>query len=480
MTDKTSTGGLWGGRFHRPIDEQLRQLNDSFSFDQRLAAVDLRGSIAYADALHGAGLIDPGERAAIVEGLGVIAEEFTDGAFVSQEGDEDIHTAVERRLHELIGDVAGKLHTGRSRNDQVATDLRLYLLEAIDNILDRIRFVQREIVAKAEGNLSVVMPGYTHLQPAQPILFSHWLMSFFWKLERDAKRLADARSRTSVCPLGSGALAGNPFDVDRELLATSLGFAKPSENSLDAVEDRDFVAEFLFAAALLQVHLSSLAETLILWSTDAFSFVQLHEGHCTGSSLMPQKRNPDALELIRGKSGRVFGHLSGLMLMLKGLPSGYNKDLQEDKEGVFDVIDTLTVELPIVGSLICRMKVNAAHMASARDCGLLATEVADYLVRKGIPFREAHRVVGEVVREAEAAGLPIDALPLDAYRRIHPAFAADVREVFDVHRAVSRRVSRGGTAPEAVKGQLARARELLASKAPADRATRSSGYGAAH
>jgi len=466
MTDKTSTAGLWGGRFCHPIDEQVRELNNSFSFDQRLAAVDVRGSIAYAGALHGVGLIDTGERAAIVEGLGVIAEEFAAGAFVSQEGDEDIHTAVERRLYELIGDVAGKLHTGRSRNDQVATDLRLYLLEAIDNILDRIRAVQREIVAKAKGNLNVVMPGYTHLQPAQPILFSHWLMSFFWKLERDAERLADARSRTNVCPLGSGALAGNPFDVDRELLATSLGFEKPSENSLDAVEDRDFVAEFLFVAALLQVHLSSLSETLILWSTNAFSFVQLHEGHCTGSSLMPQKRNPDTLELIRGKTGRVFGHLSGLMIMLKGLPSGYNKDLQEDKEGVFDVIDTLTVELPIVGSLICRMKVNAAQMASARDCGLLATDLADYLVRKGIPFREAHRVVGEVVREAETAALPIDAVPLDAYQRIHPAFAADVREVFDVHKAVARRVSRGGTAPEAVKKQLARAHELLASKAP--------------
>ena len=309
--------------------------------------------------------------------------------------------------------------------------------------------------------MSVIMPGYTHLQPAQPILFSHWLMSFFWKLERDLERWISTRARTNVCPLGSGALAGNPLGVDRDTLAASLGFNAPSENSLDAIEDRDFVCEFLFAASLLQTHLSSLAETLILWSSELYGFVTLHESHCTGSSLMPQKRNPDALELIRGKTGRVVGHLTALLVTLKGLPSGYNKDLQEDKEGLFDVIDTLTLELPIVADVIRRMKVNAASMAGARSPGLLATDLADDLVRKGVPFRDAHHAVGQVVLDAEKLGTSIDRLPLSSYRTAHPKFDQNVYEVFNVHLSVSQRTSKGGTAPDAVAAQSAHARAIL-------------------
>jgi argininosuccinate lyase len=461
VTDQFNSPGLWGGRFSEPLAQHVRALNASFSFDRRLAAVDIEGSIAYARALRDAGWLEPEQQDAIVSGLQAIAGEFAEGTFDLHPDDEDIHTAVERRLRELIGSAAGRLHAGRSRNDQVATDLRLYLVRTIDALCEHMRRIQQEIVTKAQGHLGVIMPGYTHLQPAQPILFSHWLMSFFWKLERDRERLRAARQKTNVCPLGSGALAGNPLDLDRDELADSLGFDSASENSLDAVEDRDFVCEFLFAATLLQTHLSSLAETLILWSSEAFGFVALHESHCTGSSLMPQKRNPDALELIRGKAGRVMGHLSALLVTLKGLPSGYNKDLQEDKEGLFDVIDTLSLELPIVADVIRRMKVKAASMAGALGPGLLATDVADYLVRKGVPFREAHYAVGQVILSAEKLGTSIDRLPLSAYQSAHPKFDDDVFEVFDIQRSLARRSSKGGTAPQAVEAQLARARAIL-------------------
>ena len=452
---------LWGGRFATAIDSRMRVLNDSFPYDRRLALVDVRGSIAYAGTLFGVGLLTSSEHAEIVAGLEKVAEEFTSATFEPALDDEDIHTAVERRLTELIGAPAGKLHTGRSRNDQVATDLRLYVLEAIDALSDRLRGLQSAVVTKAEGHPNVVMPGYTHTQQAQPILFSHWLMSFFWKFERDRDRLQDARKRTAISPLGSGALSGTPFPIDREALAKALEFETASENSLDAVEDRDFVVEFLAAASLLQVHLSVLAETLILWASAAYSFIRLDEAHCTGSSLMPQKRNPDALELVRGKTGRVLGHLTGILTTLKGLPSGYNKDLQEDKEGLFDVIDTLSIELPIVADLVCKLEVNAAHMAAARDSAMLATDLADYLVKKGIPFREAHHLVGSIVRAAETAGCPIDVLPIETYQRIHSAFDADVYSVFDPHQAVGRRTTKGGTAPEAVDRQIQNAKSLL-------------------
>lgn len=455
---------LWGGRFAQDADELIRRLGDSIAFDRRLYAVDIQGSIAYAGALLRAGVIDADEYARLVEGLERVLGEFERGEFQIVPSDEDIHTAVERRLGELVGSVAGKLHTGRSRNDQVCTDLRLYLAKELDVIDGFLAELQGVLVELAEAHLGVLMPGYTHLQPAQPILFSHWLMVFFWKFQRDRDRLVDVRRRTLVCPLGAGALAGNPFPIDREWLAAELGFESVSPNSIDAVEDRDFVAEALAWAALLQVHLSNLAETLILWSNPAFGFVTLADAYATGSSLMPQKKNPDPLELMRGKAGRLIGHLSGFLSVLKGLPTGYNKDLQEDKEPLFDALDTLRLELPIVAGLLRTMEVHPERMEAALDDAMLATDLADYLVRKGVPFRQSHHLVGQAVREAEKRGCALRDLPLEVYRAIHPAFGDDLFQVFDMRRSVEARQVEGGTATEAVSWQITRARELLAAR----------------
>jgi len=452
---------LWSGRFATETDEGMRRFNDSIGFDQRMYAADIRGSIAYAGALARAGLITAGERDQLVSGLEQVQAEFDAGTFQVQPGDEDIHTAVERRLGELVGPVAGKLHTGRSRNDQVTTDLRLYLLDEMASLREALVALQAAIVEKAEAHTDVIMPGYTHLQQAQPVLFSHWLMSFFWKFQRDRERLADVARHTSVLPLGSGALAGHPLGIDRQALAAELGFAAVSENSVDAVSDRDYVVEFLAWAALVQVHLSCLAEDLIVWASREFGFVEIAEAYSTGSSLMPQKKNPDSLELMRGKSGRVVGHLMGLLMTLKGLPSAYNKDLQEDKEALFDVIDTLKMELPIAAGVVRTLKVNAARMAAALDEALLATDLADYLVHKGIPFRESHHLVGRVVRRAEELRVPLKELALAEYQAIHPAFAGDLYAVFDFRRSVEARDTEGGTAPVAVRTQIERARELL-------------------
>ena len=452
---------LWGGRFEDTTDGLMRRFGDSIGFDRRMYGADVRGSMAYAGALARAGLITTGEHDQLVAGLEQVRAEFDAGDFQIEPGDEDIHTAVERRLTELVGPVAGKLHTGRSRNDQVTTDLRLYLLDEMASLRETLVGLQGAIVEKAEAHLDVIMPGYTHLQPAQPLLFSHWLLSFFWKFQRDRERLADAARRTSVLPLGSGALAGNPFNIDRRALAAELGFVGVSENSIDAVEDRDYVVELLAWAALVQVHLSCLAEDLILWASREFGFVEVDDAYSTGSSLMPQKRNPDALELMRGKSGRIVGHLVGLLTMLKGLPSAYDKDLQEDKEAIFDAIDTLKIELPIAAGVIRTLKVNGARMAAALDDGMLATDLADYLVRKGVPFRESHHLVGQAVRRAEELGVPLKALELAEYQAIHPAFAEDVYEVFDFWRSVEARETEGGTAPVAVHAQIERAKKAM-------------------
>jgi len=445
---------LWGGRFAGGPSELLRQLGDSLPFDVRLASADVRGSIAYAGALEQAGVLERAECERLVAGLEEVGAELAAGEVVPEPGDEDIHTLVERLLAERVGSVAGKLHTGRSRNDQVATDLRLFLLEEIGTLGPALCSAQHAMIGKAESHLSVVMPGYTHLRSAQPVLFSHWMLSQAWKLQRDGDRLAELMRRVAVCPLGCGALAGTPYPIDRDALAVSLGFSAAAENSLDAVEDRDFVVEFLNWAALVQTHLSSLAETLILWSSEAYGFVDLAEAYATGSSLMPQKRNPDALELIRGKTGRLIGHATALLCTMKGLPSGYNKDLQEDKEPLFDAIDTLRLELPLIEGLIRSMRIKAAHMAAARNGAMLATDLADYLVHKGVPFREAHRSVGAAVQRAEANGVSLTELPLEEYRRVHPSFGADLYEVFDAHRAVAARRAKGGTAREAVQEQI--------------------------
>jgi argininosuccinate lyase len=452
---------LWGGRFQEAPDGVMRQFGDSIGFDQRLAAADIQGSIVYANALEKVGLLDPVECSQLIAGLEQVRTEFDKGTFQIHPSDEDIHTAIERRLEEAAGPVAGKLYTGRSRNDQVTTDLRLYMLEEITGLRLAIIALQETIVEKAEGHLGIIMPGYTHLQPAQPLLFSHWLMAFFWKFQRDRERLDELAQRTRVCPLGAGALAGNPFGIDRQALAANLGLDAISQNSLDAVEDRDYVAEFLSWAALVQVHLSSLAETLIIWASHEFGFVELSEAYSTGSSIMPQKKNPDSLELIRGKSGRILGHLVGFLGTLKGLPSGYNKDLQEDKEALFDVIDTLKLEVPIAAGVIRTLKVNAALMATARDDMLLATDLADYLVKKGVSFRESHRLVGQAVKRAEKLGVPLRDLCLTDYQAIHPAFAEDVYAVFDFQRSVQARNVEGSTAPDAVRAQIEKAKELL-------------------
>jgi argininosuccinate lyase len=452
---------LWGGRFEGKTDELMRRFNDSIGFDRRLYAADVQGSVAYARALARAGLLDGTEAERLVEGLEQVRAEFEAGAFELAPGDEDIHTAVERRLGELLGPLAGKLHTGRSRNDQVATDLRLYLLAEMEGLGQALGQVQAALVDKAEAHLEALMPGYTHLQPAQPILFGHWLLSFFWKLQRDRERLAGVVRRTSVLPLGAGALAGNAFPIDRRALAADLGFEAVSENSLDAVADRDFCVEFLAWAALVQVHLSGLAEDLILWSSREFGFLRVADAYATGSSLMPQKRNPDALELLRGKSGRLIGHLAGLLATLKGLPSTYDKDLQEDKEPVFDAVDTLALELPLVAGLIRSLEVDEARMAAALDEAMLATDLADYLVRRGVPFRQSHHLVGRAVRRSEELGTTLKGLALEDYQAIHSAFGPDLYGALDFQRSVAARNVEGGTAPDAVRAQLAQAKEAL-------------------
>jgi argininosuccinate lyase len=453
--------GLWGGRFSEQADQALRNLNDSIAFDRRMYAEDIAGSIAYAGALAAAGVITEAEAEAIIKGLNQVRAEFDAGIFLLAPGDEDIHTAVERRLVELVGDVGGKLHTGRSRNDQVATDFRLWVMSANNRIDGLLLGVQNALIRQAEQNIETLMPGYTHLQPAQPITAAHWLMSFFWMLARDRERLVDAVRRTAVMSLGSGALAGTPFPIDRVKLAEELGFNSHSQNSLDAVSDRDFVIETLFVLALTGAHLSRLAEDLIIYSNPAFGFIVLDDRYSTGSSLMPQKRNADPMELTRGKAGRLIGHLVGLLTTLKGLPSGYNKDLQEDKEALFDAVDTLSNLLPVITAVVATLRVDREKMEAALDDELLATDLADYLVHRGMPFRQAHHVVGQVVRVAVERGVSLNHLPLTRLQEISTLFDADVADVFDFAESVRRRRAPGGTAPEAVREQIEQAKAIL-------------------
>ena len=396
---------LWGGRFSGKLNKAcLRLLNTSLPFDQRMAIQDVKGSVAWAAALSQAGVLTEDESSRIISGLEAVEAEFESGSFAFADSDEDIHTAVERRLGELIGPLAGKLHTGRSRNDQVATDFRLWMLDALPELDAAIAGLQSTLVTLAEKHLSTLMPGYTHLQRAQPITLAHWLLSHFWALQRDRERLSDLRDRVAVLPLGCAALAGTAFPVDREALAESLGFDAPAPNSLDAVSDRDFAAEYLFCTAMVGVHLSKLSENVILFSTAEFGFFELSDAFSTGSSLMPQKKNPDMFELTRGKAGTLIGLLTGLLSTLKGLPSTYDKDLQEDKVPVFQATDTLLAILPVLAGALETMTVNEKRMLAAIDASMLATDLADYLVRKGVPFREAHGMAGKVVRVAAEKG----------------------------------------------------------------------------
>ena len=453
---------LWGGRFSEPTDDDLRALNDSIGFDQRMYKEDIQGSIAWATALGQAGVISGDDVEHIVDGLEKVRAEFDTGTFEFKAGDEDIHTAVERRLTELIGVVGGRLHTGRSRNDQVATDLRLWTHAALLAAQAAVGQLQAALVEQAENHVETLMPGYTHVQTAQPVTAGHWLMSYFWMFQRDRGRLSHAADASlEWLPLGAGALAGTAFPIERNDLVSQLGFDAASPNSLDAVSDRDYVADSLYALSMLTIHLSRLSEDLIWFSNPAFGYVALNDRYSTGSSLMPQKRNPDPMELARGKAGRLIGNLTGFLTTLKGLPTGYNKDLQEDKEPLFDSFDTLMRILPVVTAVIKTLKLNPDKMRAALDPDMLATDLADYLVLKGMPFREAHHVSGRAVRLAAEQGIKLHELTVESLRGLSALFTDDVKEVFNFAASVARRSVIGGTAPASVRQQIAHAKRLL-------------------
>lgn len=451
---------LWGSRFSGKLDPDAWALNASLAFDRRLAQADVAGSIAWAAALAQAGVLTGEEAESIISALQAIAAEFAAGHFTFIDSDEDIHTAVERLLAERVGPLAGKLHTGRSRNDQVATDFRLWLLEALPALDAALSRLQAVLVARAEGDLDAIMPGYTHLQRAQPILLAHWWLAHFWPLQRDRQRLADMKKRLAILPLGSGALAGTAFPIDRMALAASLGFDAPAENSIDAVSDRDFAAEYLFVCTLTGVHLSRLAEAVVLFTSAEFGFFELSDSFATGSSLMPQKKNPDVFELARGKAGMLLGLLTGLLATLKGLPSAYDKDLQEDKPPVFAATDTLLQVLPVLAGALETVAIKRERMRSAIDASMLATDLADHLVERGVPFRQAHAAAGSAVRLAAEKGLSLDQLTDEDWHSLGN-FGADVHLVFDAEKSISKRSATGGTAPVAVIAQIDKAKELV-------------------
>jgi argininosuccinate lyase len=452
---------LWGGRFSQKLNDLAWMLNTSLPVDQHMALQDVDGSLAWADAIHKAGILSNEEHEQITRGLVTVRGEFSSGQFSFVPSDEDIHTAVERRLGELIGTPAGQLHTGRSRNDQVATDFRLWMLGAIPELDAALKDLQSALVEQAELAGETLMPGYTHLQRAQPILLAHWWLSHFHPLGRDRERLTDLTKRVSILPLGCGALAGTPLPVNRAALAESLGFALPAPNSLDAVSDRDFAAEFLFCATLTGVHLSKLAEQIVLYTSAEFGFFELSDAYSTGSSLMPQKKNPDVFELTRGKAGTLIGMLTGLLATLKGLPSTYDKDLQEDKAPVFAATDTLLAILPVMAGALRTITAKPERMRNAIDSFMMATDLADYLVNKGIPFRETHSIAGKAVRLAGEKRLGLEEISLEAYQALCPAFEADVYQVFDPLESVKRRNAIGGTSPESVKNQIDGVKRLL-------------------
>ena len=450
---------LWGGRFAQKLDQLAWDLNTSLPVDKRLALQDVEGSRVWADAIHCAGILTEKEHSSISLGLAAIKEELSSGRFSYAASDEDIHTAIERRLTELIGEAAGKLHTGRSRNDQVATDLRLWMLGAIPALDAALQDLQLALVEQAEKAGETVMPGYTHLQRAQPILLAHWWLSHYWSLQRDFERLQDLTKRVSVLPLGSGALAGVPFDIDRVALAKTLGFVDISQNSIDAVSDRDFAAEYLFCGTMIGIHLSKLAEQIVLYTSAEFGFFELADAFSTGSSLMPQKKNPDVFELTRGKAGTLIGLFTGLLSTLKGLPSTYDKDLQEDKAPVFQTTDTLLAILPVIAGALRTMTVKRERLRPAIDGSMMTTDLADYLVEKGIPFREAHAMAGKVVRAAGEKQVRLEDLPFKDYQAIGP-FEPDVYQVFDPMKSIQKRNAIGGTSLQSVKHQLAEIRRL--------------------
>lgn len=452
---------LWGGRFQKETDQRVRDFQDSLSFDSRLWPYDIQASMAHARMLVRTGVLSSAEGDMILKGLEKIYEEFLAGK-VTLTGEEDIHSLIEALLVKWVGDAGKKLHTGRSRNDQVATDLRLYLRDEIRTIRELLSGIRRALVELAEDHCETLMPGFTHLQPAQPVTFAHHLLAYYEMFSRDKARFEDCYYRTNVLPLGAGALAGTTFPLDREFVAEELGFDALTENSMDAVSDRDFVVEFCSAAALTMVHLSRLCEEIILWSTPAVGFIELDDAFTTGSSMMPQKKNPDVAELCRGKTGRVIGNLTGMLVLLKGQPLTYNKDMQEDKPLLFDTVETLKGSLEVFIPMLETVRVNRGRMAAAASFGFLcATDLAEYLVRKGLAFREAHEVVGRVVLYCLDRGKQLEDLDLEEYQRFSPDIADDVFQTVKLEEAVRARRVLGGPAPDVVRERIEYLKEIL-------------------
>ncbi|MDX2480763.1 MAG: argininosuccinate lyase [Desulfuromusa sp.] len=448
---------LWGGRFTQPTDKFVEEFTASIGFEQRLGSYDIQGSKAHAEMLGRQGIIAVAEAQQIISGLDEILNDIETGKMEFSVALEDIHMNVEARLIERIGAVGGKLHTGRSRNDQVAVDIRLYLRDEIDTILNYLKKLESSLIQQAEKNLDIIMPGYTHLQAAQPVLYSHHMLAYREMIARDCGRLSDLRVRLNLMPLGAGALAGTTFPIDREWVAEQLGFDGVTRNSLDSVSDRDFAIEFCSFASILMMHLSRLAEELVLWSSANFNFIELSDAFCTGSSIMPQKKNPDVPELVRGKTGRVYGNLISLLTLMKSLPLAYNKDMQEDKEPLFDSIDTVKGSLKVFVAMIAEMKVRGDNMRIAAARGFsTATDVADYCVRKGLPFRQAHEVVGKTVRYCVETGKDIPELSLAEFREFSDLIEADIYDFVTLEASVNARKSTGGTAREAVERELSR------------------------
>ena len=451
---------MWSGRFTSETHRLVEAFTASLPFDRRLYAQDITGSIAWARALFQAKVLTKDEADKITEGLKAVQKAIEDGRASFTEQDEDIHMAVERLLTEKIGELGGKLHTGRSRNDQVALDLRLYLRDEMKHIIEAIKDLQDVFVAKAKSHIDVILPGYTHLQKAQPIRYAHYLLAYYEMLDRDRQRFLDGFQRVNVMPLGSGALAGTNYPINREELAEDLGFPSVTENSLDAVSDRDGAIEFLAAASMLLMHLSRFCEELVLWSTDEFGFLELPDAFCTGSSLMPQKKNPDVPELIRAKTGRVFGHLMALLTVMKGLPLAYNRDLQEDKEAVFDSVDTVKASLSILAEMIQGITIRQEAAAKAAEAGfLLATEVADYLVEKGLPFRQAHEVVGRIVRYCLDQQRDLAQIPLKELQKFSSLFQKDIIGYLDLEASLERKQQTGSTAKNRILERIRRIEE---------------------
>ena len=448
-------GKAWGGRFAEQTDRLVEQFSSSIAYDRRLYPYDIQGSIAHCKTLERAGVLTGRESAQLVRGLQFVKVELDGGRFPFSPQDEDIHMAIERRLTELIGAVGGKLHTGRSRNDQVALDLRLFLRDVLSTFMAQVQEFRRVLVGQARAHLDVVMPGYTHLQRAQPVLLAHHFLAYVEMLDRDRTRLHDCRQRLNVMPLGSGALAGSNYPVDRRYTAALLDFPSVTQNSLDAVSDRDAVVEVLSTLSLIMMHLSRLSEELILWASQEFRYVDLPDTFCTGSSMMPQKKNPDVPELVRGKTGRVYGHLMGTLTLLKGLPLSYNRDLQEDKEALFDAVDTTGQSLVLCTELVRRLAVNRDVLAEAAEGGgMLATELADYLVTTGVPFREAHSITGQIVRFSLEKRRPLQRLTLKELQGFSSHFKADVLNCLTVRGAIDRKAQIGGTARRRVEARI--------------------------